>query len=83
LFASYSTAYQDFCDAVIQGDIDGGRANLSIDNEFRLELPPIAGEGTAWRFKNGHGGDKFKVPAPTEQRPIPLTQTGKAVKETP
>jgi hypothetical protein len=70
-------------DVVIQGDVDGGRANLSIENEMRIILPPIPGEGTVWGFKNGHGGDKFKVPAPTEQKPIPLTQTGKAVKETP
>jgi hypothetical protein len=70
-------------DVIIQGDVDGGRANLSIDNEMRIILPPIPGEGTVWHFKNGHGGDKFKVPAPAEQRPIPLTQTGKAVKETP
>jgi hypothetical protein len=61
---------------VLQGDVDGGRANLSIDNDFRIILPPIAGEGTVWNFKNGHGGDKFKV-AP----PVPLTQTSKPVKE--
>ena len=70
-------------DVVIQGDVDGGRANLSIENEMRIILPPIPGEGTVWNLKNGHPGDKFKVPAPTEQKPIPLTQTGKAVKETP
>src|SRR6516225_3297790 len=68
-------------DVVVQGDIDGGRANLSIDNEFRIILPPIPGEGTVWNLKNGHGGDKFKVPAPTGKSQIPLTQTGKAVKE--
>jgi hypothetical protein len=61
---------------VLQGDVDGGRANLSIENEFRIILPPIPGEGTVWNFKNGRGGDKFKV-AP----PVPLTQTGKPVKE--
>jgi len=65
---------------VLQGDIDGGRANLSIDNEFRIILPPIPGEGTVWSFKNGRGGDKFKVPAPSD-RPAPLTQTGKPAKE--
>ena len=68
-------------DVVVQGDIDGGRANLSIDNEFRIILPPIPGEGTVWNLKNGHGGGKFKVPAPTGKSQIPLTQTGKAVKE--
>lgn len=67
------------CDAVIQGDIDGGRANLSIDNEYRLELPPI--EGTVWNFKNGGSGSRFKVPTPAEKSQIPLTQTGRPVKE--
>jgi hypothetical protein len=70
-------------DVVLQGDIDGGRANLSIENEFRIILPPIPGEGTVWNYKNGGGGSKFKVPAPTEKGQIPLTQTGKPVKETP
>jgi hypothetical protein len=68
-------------DVVVQGDIDGGRANLSIDNEFRIILPPIVGEGTVWNFKNGRGGEKFKVPTPKEKSAIPLTQSGKAVKE--
>jgi hypothetical protein len=67
------------CDAVIQGDIDGGRANLSIENEFRLEIPPI--DGTVWSFKNGVGSNRFKVPAPTEKSQIPLTQTGTPKKE--
>ena len=69
-------------DVVLQGDIDGGRANLSIDNEFRIILPPIPGEGTVWNLKNGGTGDeKFKVPAPQEKRAIQLTQTGKARKD--
>jgi hypothetical protein len=69
-------------DVVLQGDVDGARANLSIDNEFRIILPPIPGEGTVWNLKNGGtGGDKFKVPAPQEKRVIPLTQTGKARKD--
>jgi len=69
-------------DVVLQGDIDGGRANLSIDNEFRIILPPIPGEGTVWNLKNGGtGGDKFKVPKPQEETAIPLSQTGKARKE--
>lgn len=65
---------------VLQGDIDGARANLSIDNEFRIILPPIPGEGTVWNFKNGRGDAKFKVSAPSD-RPVPLTQTGKPAKE--
>jgi hypothetical protein len=69
-------------DVVLQGDIDGSRANLSIDNEFRIILPRIPGEGTVWNLKNGGtGGDKFKVPAPQARSPIPLTQTGRALKE--
>jgi len=69
-------------DVVLQGDIDGGRANLSIDNEFRIILPPIPGEGTVWNLKNGGiEGDKFKVPKPQDKPAIPLTQTGKARKE--
>jgi len=66
---------------VLQGDIDGGRANLSIDNEFRIILPPIPGEGTVWSFKNGRGGEKFKVTPPADRRPVPLTQSGKPAKE--
>ncbi len=73
---------QTLCDAVIQGDVDGGRAHLSIDNEYRLELPPIDGEGTIWNLKNGHAGAaRFKVPAPAQPGSIPLTQTGPAKKE--
>ncbi len=66
-------------DVVIQGDIDGGRANLSIENEFRIMLP--GDTGTVWSFKNGSPGGRFQVPAPTEKRPIPLTQTGRPAKE--
>jgi hypothetical protein len=64
---------------VIQGDIDGGRANLSIDNEFRIMLP--GDTGTVWSFKNGSPGGRFKVPEPTDKGLIPLTQTGRAVKD--
>jgi hypothetical protein len=69
-------------DVILQGDVDGGRANLSIDNEFRIILPPTPGEGTVWNLKNGGAsGDKFKVPTPREKAAIPLTQTGKARKD--
>jgi hypothetical protein len=64
---------------VIQGDIDGGRANLSIENEFRIMLP--GDTGTVWSFKNGRPGARFKVPSPEEKSAIPLTQTGRADKE--
>ena len=66
---------------VLQGDIDGGRANLSIDNEFRIILPPIPGEGTVWSFKNGQAGEKFKVTPPAAKGRVPLTQSGKPAKE--
>jgi hypothetical protein len=63
---------------VIQGDIDGGRANLSIQNEFRIMLP--GDTGTVWSFKNGIPGGRFKVPTPLKASDIPLTQTGPAAK---
>src|SRR5271165_1223571 len=64
---------------VIQGDIDGGRANLSIQNEFRIMLP--GDTGTVWSFKNGMPGGPFKVPSPVQKSDIPLTQTGRPVKD--
>jgi hypothetical protein len=70
-------------DVVIQGDIDGGRANLSIDNEMRIILPPIPGEGTVWNVKNGRlPGEKFKV-TPPGAKPVPLTENGTPKKEGP
>ncbi len=62
-------------DVVIQGDIDGGRSDLSINNEMRIMLPS---EGTIWSLKNGGDvpGHDFNVPKPLPSRPIPLTQTG-------
>src|SRR3984893_10958494 len=66
-------------DVVIQGDIDGSRANLSIENEYRIELS--GDTGTVWSFKNGGSGGRFNVPTPVKRPPIPLTQTGKPVKE--
>jgi len=70
-------------DVVIQGDIDGGRANLAIDNEFRIMLPAPEGTvATLWDFKNGNGASQFTIPKNVgKSGPIPLTQTGKAVKE--
>ena len=35
-------------DVVIQGHIDGGRSNLSIENEFRIMLP--GDTGAVWSF---------------------------------
>jgi hypothetical protein len=65
-------------EVVLQGDIDGSRANLSIENEMRIILPS---EGTVWNFKNGGPASDFKVPVPMKPRTIPLTQTGNPVKE--
>jgi hypothetical protein len=49
-------------DCVIQGDDDGGRANLSVDNNYRIMLPGNTG---IWSLKNGEAPDKsFKVPLP-------------------
>jgi len=64
---------------VIQGDIYSGRANLSIQNEFRIMLP--GDTGTVWSFKNGMPGGPFKVPSPVQKSDIPLTQTGRPVKD--
>jgi hypothetical protein len=66
-------------DVVIQGDIDGGRANLSIENEFRIMLPGDA--RTVWDFKNGDSGGRFSIQPPMAKRAIPLTQTGRAQRE--
>jgi hypothetical protein len=64
-------------DVVIQGDIDGGRANLSADNEFRIIFP-----GGIWGFKNrGLPGEEFSVPAPVKPGSIPLSQTGRAKRD--
>ena len=66
-------------DVVIQGDIDGGRANLSIENEFRIMLPGNAG---IWSLKNGtQPKDGFKVPSPIKPSTVPLTQTGTPKRE--
>jgi len=67
-------------DVVIEGDVDGSRANLSIENEFRIMLPI---KSAIWSLKNGgdtpRGG--FKVPTPVKPSPVPLTQTGSPKKE--
>ena len=69
-------------DVVIQGDIDGGRANLSIHNEMRIILPEPEGFQTVWSLKNGLAPQgPLKVPAPVAAPAIPLTQTGQPAKE--
>jgi hypothetical protein len=69
-------------DLVIQGDIDGGRANLAIDNEFRIMLPaPEGTRATLWDFKNGGGVTQFSLRDALKNPLIPLSQTGRPVKE--
>ncbi len=60
-------------DVVIQGDIDGGRANLALGNEYRIMLP--GDTGNIWSFKNGGSPGKTIPSKPLTD--IPLTQTGK------
>lgn len=64
-------------DVVIQGDIDGGRANLALDNEYRIILP--GDTGNVWSFKNGGLPGKTVPSKPLNS--VPLTQTGKPKKE--
>ncbi len=64
-------------DVVIQGDIDGSRANLSIDNEYRIILPV---NNSIWNLKSGSRPDQpFKVPDPVKR--VPLTQVGSPRKD--
>jgi hypothetical protein len=51
------------CDIVLQGETDGSRANLSIDNEYRIELP--SDSGNIWTLKNGsRPKTPFNIPPP-------------------
>ena len=66
---------------VLQGDWDGGRAHLSIDNEFRIILPaPISETPTRYQSQEtGRGyAPKFRVGRPGDEgkQVIPRTQTG-------
>lgn len=54
-------------DVVIQGAPDGGREDLSIDNDFRIMLP---GDTGIWSFKNGSSGQPFKVTPPIKHPPM-------------
>jgi hypothetical protein len=66
---------------VLQGDWDGSRAHLSIENEFRIILPAPASE-TPTRYQAQETGPgyapKFHVGRPEEEgkEVIPRTQTG-------
>ncbi len=65
-------------DVVIQGDADGGRANLSIDNDYRIILPV---RNSIWNLKSGARPDEpFKVPPPVKR--VPLTQRGMPKRDT-
>jgi hypothetical protein len=66
---------------VLQGDWDGSRAHLSIENEFRIILPaPISETPTRYQSQEtGRGyAPKFRVGRPEEEgkEVIPRTQTG-------
>src|SRR5258708_18902028 len=67
---------------VLQGDWDGSRAHLSIENEFRIILPAPASE-TPTRYQaqeTGRGyAPRFRVARPEEEGKgvIPRTQTGR------
>jgi hypothetical protein len=66
---------------VLQGDWDGSRAHLSIENEFRIILPAPASE-TPTRYQaqeTGRGyAPRFRVGRPEDEgkQVIPRTQTG-------
>jgi hypothetical protein len=63
-------------EVVIQGDYDGSRANLSIENEFRIQLPEPDGFQTVWSLKNGiQTKGPISIPRPSPTPAIPLTQT--------
>ncbi len=71
-------------DVVLQGDIDGGRANLSIENEMRIILPVRnGGLATLWDVKNGRPVSRFNVQHPVDEAKllVPRAQTGKPKKE--
>ena len=66
---------------VLQGDWDGSRAHLSIENEFRIILPaPVTETPTRYQSQEtGHGyAPKFRVGRPEDEgkKVIPRTQTG-------
>jgi hypothetical protein len=66
---------------VLQGDWDGSRAHLSVQNEFRIILPaPISETPTRYQSQEtGRGyAPKFRVGRPGDEgkQVIPRTQTG-------
>jgi len=66
---------------VLQGDWDGSRAHLSIDNEFRIILPaPVTETPTRYQSQETGRGytPKFRVGKPEDEgkQVIPRTQTG-------
>jgi hypothetical protein len=64
---------------VLQGDWDGGRAHLSIQNEYRIILPAPMSE-VASRYQAQETGKglppRFRVYRPEGKQIIPRTQTG-------
>jgi hypothetical protein len=66
---------------VLQGDWDGSRAHLSVQNEFRIILPaPVTETPTRYQAQETGSGyaPKFRVGRPEDEgkQVIPRTQTG-------
>jgi hypothetical protein len=70
--------------AVIQGGIDGlTRANLSINNEYRLEVPPVDGQPVSlWSIKQGYAPKgPVALTKPAADPVIPRVQTTPPVRD--
>jgi hypothetical protein len=70
--------------AIVQGGIDGvSRNNLSVENAYRIYLPPVEGESSGqWGYNNGRpSGGAFAVSKPSPEPSIPRDQTGTPVQE--
>ena len=60
---------------VLEGDYDGSRSNISIENTFRLILPEPDGLKTTWSLKNGQTPNQdFRVPVPMKAPPLTQAQ---------
>jgi hypothetical protein len=70
--------------AIVQGGLDGvSRNNLSIENAYRLYLPPLDGDQPSqWGYSNGRmSGGAFAVSKPTPEPLIPREPTGTPTQE--
>jgi hypothetical protein len=63
-------------DVALEGDVDGSRANLSIENEFRIQLPLA---GPVWNLKNGGSTPSAPGPIqpPVKMQNVPMAQVKK------